>query len=155
MTNAALGECRPEQMAFVGRTVVCHDVLDSDAVPREEEERALEDGYRARLLLVRQHLGVGKPGGVIDGDVKCFPSKAFTASSAIALALPIAGDAMTDAVDPAQFLGVEMDQLARMFALIADYRLDRIERLEATKADARPCPPWTSAGKAGGRSQVL
>lgn len=73
-------------------------------MPPEESERALEEGCCAGLRLVWQDFGVGEPGSVVDGDMKGFPSKTFTASSAVALAAPVAGDAMTDAVDAAEFL---------------------------------------------------
>jgi len=42
-------------------------------------------------------------------------------SAAAALAIPaVAGDAVPDAVDPAELLDVEVDQLARLLALVAD-----------------------------------
>jgi len=53
----------------------------------------------------------------------------------VALARTIAGDAVADAVDPAELLDVDMDEFARMLALVADDRGLGLEGGEAVEAD--------------------
>src|SRR5688572_17252735 len=98
MTNAALGECLAEQMAFVGRAVVGHYAFDGDAMPLEEAKRTLQEGYRARLLLIGQDLGVGEPRCVIDGNVQRLPAETLASRPPVALTLAVAGHAVADAI---------------------------------------------------------
>ena len=69
----------------------------------------VEEGAGALLLLVGQELGVGEAGGVVDGDVEVLPADA----AVLVHAGMVAGDAMADAVDPAELLGVDVDEFAR------------------------------------------
>ena len=89
-----------EGMAFIGGSIVAHDALDPDAVASEEGECILEESVCAFLGLVRHDFGIGETGGVIDGDMQRFPANAALA----ALAVPVAGDAMADAVDLTELL---------------------------------------------------
>ena len=75
-----------------------------------------EKGGSALLLLVGHDGGEGQAGCVVDGDMQVFPAGAALA----ALAVAVAGDAMADTVDAAELLDVEVDQLARVLALVAD-----------------------------------
>ncbi len=77
-----------------------------------------------------QELGVGKPGAVVDGDVEVLPAKPALASG------PVAGDAMAEAIDAAELLGVDMDQLAGLGALVTHDLGALIERLEAAETAA-------------------
>ena len=64
--------------------------------------------------------------GVVDADVDELPAGAARA------ALPaIAGDAVADALEAAELLDVDVDQLAGLLALVAAHRLGRLERREA------------------------
>lgn len=54
-----------------------------------------------------------------------------------ALAAAAAGDAVSDAVEAGQFLHVEMDELAGVFALVTDNRRLRIEGLQPAKPGDR------------------
>ena len=56
-----------------------------------------EESDGAALLLVGYHLGEGDARGIVDADVDVFPAHA----SAVALSSAVAGDAMTDVVEPA------------------------------------------------------
>jgi hypothetical protein len=47
--------------------------------------------------------------------------------AAVALAGPVAGDAMADLVELAELFDVDVDQLARPLALVAAWRLGRLE----------------------------
>ena len=50
--------------------------------------------------------------------------------------LPVAGDAMADALEAAELLDVDVDQLARLLPLVAADRLGRLERRDAIEAEA-------------------
>ena len=125
---AAAQSCA-EVVAAIGRAVVGHDALDGDAMGGEEGQRPGEEGAGAFLLLVGQDLGVGEPGGIVDADMDQVPA------DALLLAAAVAGDAMADAVDPAELLGVDVDQLARCGPLVADHRRLRIERRQAAETE--------------------
>jgi hypothetical protein len=56
---------------------------------------------------------VKEAGGVVDGDVDNLPARPARAIPAVA------GDRVTDAVDSAELLGVDVDELSRMGALVA------------------------------------
>ena len=71
----------------------------------EEGQRAVQEGAGALLPLVGQELGVGETEGIVDGDVQDAPSRCPRGAA-------IAGEAMADAVDAAEFLGVDVDHLA-------------------------------------------
>ena len=51
------------------------------------------------------------------------------------LAVPDAGDAVTDAVDLAELLDVDVEQLARLLALVTDDGRLRVERAELTEPE--------------------
>jgi hypothetical protein len=82
----------------------------------EPSQSVFEAAHGTVLFLVLHQGGVGQPRGVIEGDVEELPAGAALA----ALACAVAGDAMADAVDAAELVGVEVDQCAGPFALVAD-----------------------------------
>ncbi len=117
-------------MAAVRRAVVGHDPLDPHALTREPGDRALQERHRAGLALIRQHLAVGQARGIVDADVHGLPAGA-------ALAIPaVAGNAMADRLDPPELLGVDVEQLARPFALVAHDRRPRLERRQLAEPEA-------------------
>ena len=63
---------------------------------------------------IREELGEGEAGMVIDGDVEELP-----ACAAGMIALAVAGDAVAGAHDAGELLDVEMEQIARVCALVA------------------------------------
>lgn len=96
---------------------------------REDEymlaKRWREHGDRdAAEKLVTSHLRL------VDGDMDELPAEPFAAGTPVALSPAITGDAMTDAIDFAELLNIEMDHLARMLTLVATHRLGGLERLE-------------------------
>jgi hypothetical protein len=93
-------------------------------------ERPVEEGDGAGPALVRQDLAVGEPCGIVDGDMQDLP--AGTASGVA----PVAGDAVADAFDPAELLGVDVEQLAGTGALLADHGRPGLEGGEAAEAEA-------------------
>ena len=63
-----------------------------------------------------------------------FPAGALAAPARAGLAGAVAGDAMADLVEAAELLDVEMDEFARMLALVAAHGFGGLESLEAAQA---------------------
>ena len=119
----------------VGKGVVGHDALDAYAAAGEPTDGTVEEAGASLAALVGQDLGVGEARAVVDGDVQVLPAEASLAAGAIA------GDAVADAVDAAELLGVDMDQLAGPGALVAHRRrlgFQRGEPAETEPAQHRP-----------------
>ncbi len=114
----------------VGEGVVGHDPADGHAVGGEPLAGAGEEAGAGFTGLGRQQLGVGQPRAVVDGDVEVLPAKPALASGSVA------GDAVAEAVDAAELLGVDVDQLAWLGALVAHDLGTLIELLEAAEAAA-------------------
>jgi hypothetical protein len=133
MPPARAGTGVAEVVAAIGIAVVGHDPLELDAVAGEPGERPFEEGNRAGLALVRQDLGVRQARGVIDRDVQVLPADATVA---VDHAGPAAGDAVADAGDLAELLGVDVDELTGTLALVAHDWCRRIEALEAAETEA-------------------
>jgi hypothetical protein len=93
------------------------------------------------LAFARQDLGVGEPRGVVDGDVQVLPADALDAIA------PVAGDAVARAGDAAELLGVDVDELARPLAFIADGRRRGLEGREAAEPEAAQHGADRGAGK--------
>ena len=116
VAQAGGGDGFAEAVASIGRAIVGHDPLDGDAMGGEEGQRPAQKGTGALLFLVGEKFRVGEPGGIVDGDMERFPA----GSALAALAAPVAGDAMADAVDAAELLGIEVDQLSWARPFVAD-----------------------------------
>src|SRR5258705_11595583 len=115
----------------IAAAIVGHDTLDGDAEAPEVSDRGEEEGDGAFFLLIREDVGTGDPGMVVDSDVSILPAGALTA----AMAGAPAGDAMADAIEAAELLDFDVDDLARLLALVAwawVLRLDAGENTEAT-----------------------
>ena len=104
----------------VGGAVVGQDPLDGDAVSLVVGDGATEEAGRGRRAFVCEDFGVGEPGVVVDGDVDELPACQATAAAGpvIATRPAFAGQAAADALagaalDPAQLLDVDVDELAR------------------------------------------
>ena len=57
-------------------------------------------------------------------------------AAAVALAGAVAGDAVADALEAAELLDVDVDQLAGLLALVAAHRLGRLQGAEPVEAQA-------------------
>ena len=84
-------------------------------------------------LLVGVDFHVGQTRCVVDADVHVIPAGALAAVAAGAATEDSVPGAATD---PAQFLDVDVDQLAGPLALVAVGRLDRLKPRELAQADA-------------------
>jgi len=111
-----------EEARDVAGTIVGHDALDPDALALEPAQGTDQEAGDRLALFVRQDLDVGEPRGVVDRDVDEFPA------SPLALAAPIAGDAMADAAEADELLDVEVDELAGACAIVVPRRLAGLER---------------------------
>jgi hypothetical protein len=93
----------------VGGAIVGEDSFDGDAVAAIEGDRATEEADCGRCFLVAKDLGVGEAAVVVDRDVDVLPAFLALVASVVAAA----GHSVSGAVDPAELLHVDVDQLAR------------------------------------------
>lgn len=98
---------RRERARRVGRAIVGHDPLYADATGPIVLPPLLQERHGALLALVRGHGHQRHPRMVVDGDMGELPADAAHPVPAIAR-YPMAGS-----LDPAQRLGIDVDQLAR------------------------------------------
>ena len=128
-------------LGTIAGPVVGHDTLDRDTQARIVGDRGLEKGHGAGLPLVLHHPAESDPGGVVDTDVDELPADA----AALVRTSPVTADAVTDALEFAEFFDVDVDQFAGMFALVAAHRFAGSERRavgparNAAAAAGRPC----------------
>jgi hypothetical protein len=125
----------------VGRAIVGEHSLHGDAVAREERGRAAEEGDRGGGLLVCKDFGVGQAGAVIDRDVDVVPAcRAADVAGSVGKAAAVVRASAPDplagaALDPSELLDVDVDEFARLLALIT------LGRLEAQPSElAHPDP---------------
>ena len=67
--------------------------------------------------------------------MESLPAETLATAATAALAAPVAGDAVADAVDPAELLGIDVDQFAGLLPLVADDCHGRVESLEPAEPD--------------------
>ena len=125
-----------ESEGLVAGAVVRHDARGLDAEALVVGVRGVKEGDGAFLFLVRHDPGEGDAGSVVDADMNVLPPQSLAARAPVALPSALSSDAMADAVDPAEFLDVDMDELARMLALVAAHRLGGLESGQAIEAEA-------------------
>jgi hypothetical protein len=118
-----------EGEGFVAGAIVGHDPGDGYPEAGVVGHGGLQEGDGAFFFLVGQNLAEGDARGVVDADVDELPTDA----PAVALTGAIAGDAVADLVEAAQLLDVDMDQFARMLALIAHHRFGGLQISDPAK----------------------
>ena len=91
-----------EHVRPVAHAIVGEHPLDTHTAPLEPRHRAPQEGRDGGPVFVTQHLGVRHPRAVIDADVDEFPADAVHPGAAVAM------DAVPDAGDPRQLLGVDV-----------------------------------------------
>lgn len=92
-------------------------------------DRSLEKSGRGRGFLVRQDLGEGDAGVVIDRDMNVFPTGTMDAAATRA------GDTTADSVEASDFLDVEMEQIAWEGMLITQDRRRRFQITDTTEVE--------------------
>ena len=85
-------------------SVAGHDALNADAELCVVDHRGLQEGDSTGLALICLDLGISDARGVVDADVDVLPTHA----PAVALSPAITGDAMSYAVEPAEFFLMSM-----------------------------------------------
>ena len=107
----------------VAGAVVGEDSFYLDAVAAVEGDGSTEEAGRCRGRLIGEDFGVCEAAVVVDRDVHVLPAgdPALAAVDAgLALRCAAAADPVADAADPAEFLDVNVDELARPRSLVAD-----------------------------------
>ena len=108
--------------------IIGHHPLDIYTMPLEEAQGVEEESEAGGALFIGQDFRISQPGMIIDGEMQVFPALSSLFSGArIALANPIARDAMANALDTPQFLDINMDHLARRTLLVAGDEWFRIK----------------------------
>src|SRR5512132_3761126 len=125
----ATGE-RVDPSAVTG-AVVGEDPLDLDPVPSVVGDGPAQEGDCGDGLLVAEHLRVGEAAVVVDRDVHVLPADRVAPPArairegALVMRVRAAADALAGAaLDPAELLDVEVDELARSGALEAKRLLE-------------------------------
>lgn len=131
------------EVTAVGVGVVGHDPFDGDA-GRGEPLHGAAGGKRRRFVRARpaRGLGVGKPGGVVDGDVQEYsqPLGRLRSLRSPVMRRPASGDS-------AELFDVDLGgSFAGPGALVADHRGRGIERCQASES--------RDAAMSGRRSRV-
>ena len=134
-----------EQAGDIARAVVGHHALDPDALAPEPAQGADQEAGHRLALLIRQDLDVSQARGVVDRDVDELPA------STLALAAPVAGDAMADAAEAGELLDIEVDELTGACAVVSPRRLARFERGQPTETQ----PPEIAGDGAPGQAKPL
>jgi hypothetical protein len=136
--TASLGE----RLGDVRRPVVAHHPAALDPLAVEPSDGTTEKADHRWLLLVCQHLDVGQPRGVIDGDMDL-----VVANASGAALLPIAGDAVSDLPEPGQRLDVDVDQVARPRPFVPLYRWFGIQIAQAPEPQSAESPGDSGEGR--------
>jgi len=124
VTEGELGARFLEEPRAIAVAIVGEQLLRSNAPLSEPTNRSAKEGGRVDLALVGQDLHVGQAAVVVDADVSELPAGARTGPS------PIAVDAVADAAESAELLGVEVQQLSGPLTLVAAHRRLGLEGAE-------------------------
>ena len=118
-----------EEFGAVSGTAIGEQALDFDAMALIEGDGLPESIQGAGDFLVRMKRGKGETAVIVDGNVE-----AFDAGAGIALGA-VAGGADAWALEAAQLLDVEVEEVAGSIAFVADDRgLGRLQSSEALQA---------------------
>ena len=125
MAETELDAAGVEGPGAVAPSVVGEYSPDGDAKTSVIVDGRGEKGGRTDGGLVRVELGAGDTGVVVDTDVDVFPSGALSTVSSVV------GHAVAGPVETAQFLDVEMEQVAGVRVFVAADGRRRLEGAEA------------------------
>ena len=115
-----------EEFGAIGGAAIGQDLLDFDTVSGVEADGLLQSVEDARSPFVWEQTSEGEAGVVVDGDVETFDAGSWVAEGAIA------GGADAWAKEAAQLFDVEVEEVARGSAFVAQRgRFGRFERREA------------------------
>src|SRR5687767_13003373 len=114
----------------IGAAVVGEYPLNLNASAPEFAHRTQPEARRGVALLVGQDFDIAKPRTVVDGNVSIFPAVAG------ARRMAPAGNPMPGSRETAEFLDIEVDQLARALPFVALNRLRRRKLAQAAQTDS-------------------
>jgi len=106
--------------------------LDRDAVASEEPQRIEQERQAGATFFIGQYFRIGQSGMIVDGQMEILPADAAT----VALAGPVRRNPMPSALEAAELLDVDMDQLTRLRAFIAAHGFGRIQGRDAIEPQA-------------------
>jgi hypothetical protein len=132
VTEAELMAGGGEELGAIGGASIGEDALDFDAVSGVAADGLVESSEDALSLFVGEESGEGEAGVIVDGDVEALDAGAWIALRAIA------GGADTGTCEAAQFLDVEVEEIAGGVAFVAQrgrfWRLQRAKAVEVMAA---------------------
>ncbi len=123
-----------EAVGLIAGPVVSHDSGHTHTQPPQAAHRPTQEADGGSLALVGQDLADGQTREIVDRHVRKLPSGAVHGVT------PIAGHAMTGAHNPPEFLGIQMQQLARRGPLVAARRRRQLQHVQARPAAAADDP---------------
>ena len=106
MADAETTASIAEEARAVARAVVGQQTTDADAERAVVSDRGVEESDGGVAAFSGQDLREGEAGVVVDGDVNELPASTATGPRAVS------GNAVTGAVEAAELLDVEMQQIA-------------------------------------------
>ena len=122
---------RRKVMAPIAAAVVGQDPFDRDAVARIEAPGSMQEAGRRGRRLVRQFLGIRETAEVVDRHVDAVPTDP---AMTILLATPSVNPMPATCTDPAEHLGIEVDELAWALALVSDDWFAGLQAIESVQA---------------------
>ena len=99
--------------APVGSSVVGQDASSPDTELAVVGKGPFKEAGGGGAVLILEHFDVGHPGGIVDTDVDKLPA------SILSRTLPVAGNAVSHALDAAKLLHVEVKHVPRPCPLVA------------------------------------
>jgi len=121
MPDTELLAGRIKDVRDVTTSVVRQEALCTDPLAPVPAKSSPEEGGGCHGSLVGQDLDIGEPAVVVDADVNELPTASAVSS------LTVSRDAMSNPPESPEFLGVEMEQLARPIPFIANHLWLRIK----------------------------
>jgi hypothetical protein len=114
----------------IARAIVSQDPPHAHPAGAEPAQGPAEKGTHGQAAFIGEQLRVGHARVVVDGDVEKLPADAPGAVS------PVAGNAMAQAANPPEFLGVQVHQVARGGVLVPPSHGRRLHPLAPRQAHA-------------------
>src|SRR5258708_34661361 len=137
MAHAQRATGGPKAPGPIGRAVVGQDPAHADAVGPKPAQRAPQKAASGRLSFVGEQLHVGDARVIVDGDVQVFPAGAAEPVEALPR------HAVPQTANPAQLLGIEVEQIAdrRVLGALRDPRAPRPPPPPTPPPPPHPPPP--------------
>jgi hypothetical protein len=109
LAQAQVGAGWPESLRPVARPIVCHNALNVDTELGVISNGGLKEGDSGFFALISHDLHEGDARSIVDADMDAFPADAMVTVDHAGLS---SSDAMSNGTDAAEFLDIEVDELA-------------------------------------------